>query len=120
MTASSIAFRADEPSDGGSYAIGSDHQFSRHLALPLVNILEADAADAAVVRADEVDKVCFERELGTGALRRVDKQPVNDGAPRRVEAINIVLRFDRHLDDLVAIVKRRRSDRGRACRLDSV
>ena len=120
MTTCSIASRADETSDRGSYAIGSDHEFSRHLALPPTTIPEAYAADATVARANEVDELRFERDLGTGSSRGIDEQPVNDGTPRRVETINVVLRFDLHRDDFVAIVKRRRSDHGRACRFDSV
>ncbi len=85
-----------------------------------MTIPEADARDTTVVRADEVDESRFERDLGTGSSRCIDKQSVNDGTPRRVETINVVLRFDLHLDHLVAIVKRRRLDHWCACRLDSV
>ena len=85
-----------------------------------MTVPEADATNPTVVRADEVDESRFERDLGTGSSCGIDKQPVNDGTPRRVETLNAVLRFDPHRDDLVAIVKRRRSDHGCACRLDSV
>ena len=85
-----------------------------------MTIPEADARDTTVVRADEVDESRFERDLSTGSSRCIDKQPVNDGTPRRVETIDAVLRFDLHLDNLVAIVKRRRLDHRCACRLDSV
>jgi hypothetical protein len=120
MSTCSITSRADETSDGGSHTIGSDHKFRRHLTLSRVAIREAYAADATVAGADEVDELRFERDLGTGPSRGIDKQPVNDGTPGRVETVNAVLRFDLHFDDLVVIVKRRRSDQRRACRFDSV
>src|SRR6266545_4657447 len=120
MTTCSIASRADETSDGGSHTIGSDHKFRRHMALALVTITQAYAADATAAGADQVDELCFEGDLGPGSLRGIDKQPVNDDTPRRVEAVNAVLRLDRHVDDLVAVVKRRRSDHGCAGRFDSV
>ena len=120
MSTCSIAARVDETSDRGPHPIGSDHEFSRHVALPLTAIPETYAANAIVVRAEEVDEMRFERDLSAGVARGIDKHPVNNGAPRCVETINVVLRFDLHRDDLVAIVKRRRSDHGRACRFDSV
>ncbi len=120
MTAASIAARADETSDRGSYAIRSDHECSRHLALPRATIPEAYAAHATVARPNEIDEVRLERDLGAGFSRGIDEQPVNDGTSRRIKAINVVLRFDLYLDDLVAIVKRRRSDHGRTRRFDSV
>ena len=120
MTTCSIATGADETGDRGSKTIGSDHELSRHLALPLTTIPEAYTADATVARADEIDEMRFERDFGTGSSRGVDQHPVNDRTPRRVETINVVLRFDLHRDDFVAIVKRRRSDHRRACRFDSV
>ena len=103
MPAGSIASRADETSDRGSYAIRSDHEFSRHFALPRTTIPEVYAANATVARPNEVDEVRLERDLGTGFSRGIDEQPVNDGTPRRIEAIDVVLRFDLYLDDLVAI-----------------
>ena len=54
-------------------AIGSDHEFSRHLPLPIMTILEAHAADATVVRADQIDELRFERDLGAGFSRGIDK-----------------------------------------------
>jgi acyl dehydratase len=120
MTTRAIAFRVDEASDRGPHTICSDHEFSRDVALPLTTIPETDAAHAIVVCADEADEMRFERDLGAGAARGIDKHPVDDGTPGRVETINVVLRFDLHRNDLVTIVKRRRSDHGRACRFDSV
>ena len=120
MTTGSIAFSADQARDRGMDTIGADHEFSRHCALPIVTIFEAHTADATVVRADQVDELRFERELGAGFLRGIDKHPVKDGTPRCVETIHVVLRFDLHRNDLVAVVKRRRSDHGRPGRFDSV
>src|SRR4029453_5376218 len=100
--------------------MGSDHEFSRNLPLSIMTIPEADATNATVVRADKIDEVRFERDLGSGSSRGIDKQPVNDGTPGRVEPLNAVLRFDLHRHDLVAIVKRRRSDHRCACRFDVV
>ena len=120
MTTCAIASRADETSDRGSYAIRSNDELSRHVPLLPTTISEAYAAHATVARANEIHEVCVEHDLGTGCPRSVDKQPVNDGTPRCVETINVVLRFDLHRDDLVAIVKRRRSDHRRTRRFDSV
>jgi len=120
MTARSIASRADESGDRGPNTIGSNHEFSRYLALPLATISEAYTADATVVRSDEVDKMRFERDLGTGCLRGIDQHPVDDGTPGCVKTINVVPRFDLHRDDFVAIVKGRRSDHRGARRSDAV
>jgi len=120
MSTCSITSRADETSDRGPHTIGSDYQFCRHMALPLVVIPEAYAADATVAGANEVDELRFKRNLGTGPSRGIDEQPVDDSTPRCVETINAGLRLDLHRHDLVAVVKRRRSDQGRACRFDSV
>src|SRR2546425_12411473 len=100
MPTCSIASRADETSDRRSHTIGSDHKVRRHMALPLVTIRQAYAADATVAGADQVDELCFEGDLGPGALRGIDKQPVNDGTPRRVQTVNAVLRLDLHVDGL--------------------
>jgi hypothetical protein len=105
MTTFAIASRAGETSDRGSDTVGSDHEISGHLALPLMTIPEAYAADAPVSRADEVDELRFERDLGAGSSRGIDKHPVNDGSPRRVEPVDVVLRFDLHLHELVTIMK---------------
>jgi hypothetical protein len=120
MTACSIALRAHETSDGGTCAVGSYHEPGGYVTLRCTAIPEAHAADATVVRADEIDEVCFERDFGAGSSRRVDEHPIDDGTPRRIETIDVILWLDLHLDDLVAVVKRRRSDDGRTCRLDSV
>ena len=100
--------------------IGADHEVSRHLPLPIVTVLDAHTADATVVGADQIDELRFERERCTGFLRGIDQHPVNDGPPRCVETVHVVLRFDLHRDDLVAVVKRRRSDHGRAGRFDAL
>src|SRR6185503_19008336 len=107
MKTGSIAVRANETSDRGADPIGADHEFSRYLALPLLTIPEAHATDTPVVRAGEVDELRFERDLGAGSPRGIDKQPVDDGAPGRVQTIDVVLRFDLHRHDFIAIVKRR-------------
>jgi hypothetical protein len=119
MTTGSIAFRSDKARDRGTDTIGSDHEFSRDLPLLLASIPEAYTADATVVRAEQIDELRFERDRGTGLLRGIDQQPVNHSPPGGVETFNVVLRFDLHRDDLVAVVKRRRSDRRRAGRFDS-
>ena len=118
MTAGSIAFRADETRDRGMDTIGADHEVSRHLPLPIVTILEAHTRNATVVRPDQIDELRFERNLCAGFPRSVDQHPVDDGTPRCVETIHVGLRFDLHRDDLVAVVKRGRSDHGRPGRFD--
>ena len=120
MTTGSIAFRADETRDRRTDTIGSDHEFSRNLPLPIMTIFEAHTGDATVVRADQIDELRFEHDRCTGLLRGIDKQPVNDSTPRCVETINVVLRFDLHRDDLVAVVKRCRSNHRRTGRFDSL
>ena len=118
MTTGSIAFRADETRDRGMDTIGSDHEIGRHLPLPIMTILEAHTRDATVVRADQIDELRFERDLCAGFSRGVDQHPVDDSTPRCVETIHVGLRFDLHRDDLVAVVKRRRSDHRRPGRFD--
>jgi hypothetical protein len=53
-------------------------------------------------------------------LRGIDEQPVDDSTPRGVETFDVVLRFDLHRNDLVAVVERRRSDYRRTGRFDSL
>ena len=120
MTAGSIAFSAGQARDRGMDPVGADHELSRHLPLPIVTILEAHTGDAAVVRANQIHELGFKSEGGTGLLRGIDQQAVDDGAPRGVETVNVRLRFDWHRDDLVAVVKRGRSHHRRAGRLDSL
>jgi hypothetical protein len=120
MTTGSIAFRADETRDRRTDTIGSDHEFSRNLPLPIMTIFEEHTGDATVVRADQIDELRFERDRCTGLLRGIGKQPVNDSTPRCVETLNVVLRFDLYRDDLIAVVKRRRSDHRRTGRFDSL
>jgi len=114
----SIAFRADKTRDRRTDTVGADHEFSRNLPLPIMTIFEANAGDTTVVRADQIDELRFEHDRRTGLLRGIDKQPVNDSTPRCVETIHVVLRFDRHRDDLVSVVKRCRSDHRRTGRFD--
>ena len=78
--------------------IGADHEASRNQPLPVMAIFEPHTADAAIVRADQIDELGFEHESCTGFFRRFDKEPVNDSPPRCVEALNVVLRFDLHGD----------------------
>jgi hypothetical protein len=85
-----------------------------------MTIFEANTGDATVVSADQIDELRFEHDRCPGLLRGIDKQPVNDGTPRSVETINVVLRFDLHRDDLVAVVKRCRSNHRRTGRFDSL
>ena len=120
MTTGSIAFRADETRDRRTDTIGADHEFSRNLTLPIIPVFEAHSRDATVVRADQIDELRFERDRCPRLLRRIDQDPVNDRAPRCVETINVGLWFDLHCDDLVAVVKRRRSDHRRTGRFDSL
>ncbi len=120
MTSGSVAFRADETRDGRTDTIGPDHEFSRNLPLPIMTIFEAHTGDATVVRTDQIDELRFERDHCTGFLRGIDKQSVNDSTPRCVETIDVVLRFDLHRDDLIAVVKRRRSDHRRTGRFDAL
>jgi hypothetical protein len=85
-----------------------------------MTIFEAHTRDATIVGADQIDELRFEGDRCTGVLRGIDQQPVNDSTPRCVETSNVVLRFDQHRDDLVAVVKRCRSDHRRAGRFDSL
>ena len=48
MTTRAIAFSAGQTRDRGMDAIGADHEFSRDLALPIVSIFDAHAADTTV------------------------------------------------------------------------
>jgi hypothetical protein len=120
MTTGSIAFRADETRHRRTDTVGADHEFSRNLPLSIVSILKANTGDATVVRADQIDELRFEHDRCTGVLRGIDKHPVNDSTSRCVETINVVLRFDRNRDDLVAVVKRCRSNHRRTGGFDSV
>src|SRR4029453_16012353 len=120
MTTGSIAFRADETRDRRTDTVGADHEFSPNLPLPIMTIFEANTGNATVVRADQIDELRFEHDRCTGSLRGIDQQPVNDSTPRWVKTIDVVLRFDRHRDDLVAVVKRCRSNHGRTSRFDSL
>jgi acyl dehydratase len=107
MTTGSIAFSADETRHRRTHTIGSDHEVSRYLALPIMAILEPHAGDATVVLTDQVDELRFEHHLGTGCLRGV-------------ETFDVGLRLDPDRDDLVAVVKRRRADHGGASGFDSL
>jgi hypothetical protein len=62
----------------------------------------------------------FERKRCTGLSGSIDQHAVNDRASRGVETIHVVLRLDRHRNDLVAVVKRRRSNDRRPGRFDAV
>jgi len=93
--------------------IGSDHEISRNLPLPIMTIFETQAADATVVGADQIDELRLERDRGAGLLRGIDKHSIDDSTSRRVETFHLLLRFDRHRDDLVSVVERRRSDHRR-------
>src|SRR5437762_1218075 len=53
MTACPIASRADETSHHRFHAIGSNDEFSRHVTLPPMTILEPYTAHTIVVRAEE-------------------------------------------------------------------
>jgi uncharacterized protein YcfJ len=120
MTTRSIAFRPGKTRNRGSNTIGADHQSGRQLPLLITAIFEADSADASVLRADQTDEVRFERDFGAGVPRGVDQQLVYDSPARCVQPIQVVLRFDLNRDDLVTVVKRRRTDDRSACFLDSV
>ena len=118
MSTGSIAFRADETRDRRPDPIRSDHELGRNLPLPIMTIFEAHTGDATVVRADQIDELRFEDDRCAGLLRGIDKYRVNDRPAGGVEAINVVLRFDLHREDVVAVVKRRRSDDRRTSRFD--
>ena len=99
-------------------AIGSDHEPTRNLPLPIVTVFDPHARHATVVRADQIDELRFERDLRAGLSRSIDKNSVKNGPPRCVETLHSWLRFDLHGNHLVGVMKRRRSDDRRAGRLD--
>jgi hypothetical protein len=58
-------------------------------------------------------------ELGTGVSRRVDEQGIQHRSAWSIQSIDSVARLDVNVDHLVAVMKRRRSDRGRVCGLEA-
>ena len=105
MTRCSVPFRSNEVGDRRAHTIGPDHEFSRNLRVVSVRIPEMHAAHAALGGSHEVDQPGSIRDLGTGFASGVHEQPVDDGAPRRVQTIDAVLRLDLNVDDVISVME---------------
>jgi hypothetical protein len=105
MTRCSVAFRPNEVGDRRTRTIGPDHEFSRNLRVVSLRIPEMRAAHAALGGSHEVDQPGSIRDLGTGFAGGVHEQPVDDGAPRRVQTIHAVLRLDLDVNDVISVME---------------